>query len=213
MSRLSTSGRKRVATKNFVFPRGTKADPGDPKFPINDRPHARNALSRAGQKRTKLTKAERCKVVAAVCKKFPKLGLCETGKVSAKSALKRAGCVTLVRAAKKKKAAPKKTAAPKRSTRPGRWKADPRGGRSRTYRDAQGFTVHQWEMVPRGPKRYLYLYKPSAKPGEGLSIMATSLDDAKRQVEKSYQGTAYDLSKVRKATPAEIRSYANAYWD
>lgn len=87
MSRLTTKGRKRIKAHNFVFPDGTKADPGEPKFPIHDRAHARNALARAGYKKIKLNPKERCAVVQRVCRKFPRMGLCETGGVSKKSRL------------------------------------------------------------------------------------------------------------------------------
>ena len=41
MAKLSTSERKALPGKEFVFP-------GKRKFPIEDKTHARNALSRAG---------------------------------------------------------------------------------------------------------------------------------------------------------------------
>ena len=215
MSRLTSRGRSRISAKNFVFPKGTKAAKGEPKFPIHDRTHARSALSRAAQKRTKLTKAERCKVVAAVCKKFPKMGLCETGKVSAKSALK--GCPKLSTKGRKP-AASKKAAAPR---------APARRSRTRPVRSREIMTVERW-MKSNGfpttrtlgpiPKRDLYLYTPpGGRPGSGLAMFATSLADAKRQTEESYsrRGEPYDLKYVRRATKQEDRDYAAdmAKWD
>lgn len=76
MSKLTYKGRVRMRLWKFVFPKGTKAAPGEKKFPIHDVKHARQALSRAAQKRTKLTAAERCKVVSVVCKRFPNVGMC-----------------------------------------------------------------------------------------------------------------------------------------
>lgn len=73
MSKLTYRGRKRMAASKFVFPKGTKADPGKKKFPIPDLAHGRQALARAAQARTKLTQKERCKVVHAVCAKFKSL--------------------------------------------------------------------------------------------------------------------------------------------
>lgn len=71
--KLTYAARKKMAPGNFVFPKGTKAHPGEKKFPIPDLAHGRQALARAAQKRTKLTQDERCKVVRAVCRKFKSL--------------------------------------------------------------------------------------------------------------------------------------------
>lgn len=76
MAKISYRARKRMAPSKFVFPKGTKAQPGSKKFPIPDAKHARQALARAAQPRTKLTAKERCKVVKVVCKKFPSIGVC-----------------------------------------------------------------------------------------------------------------------------------------
>lgn len=76
MSKLTYRGRKRMSAGKFVFPKGTKAQPGSKKFPIHDAKHARQALSRAAQKRTKLTAAERCRVVKVVCSRYPNVGMC-----------------------------------------------------------------------------------------------------------------------------------------
>jgi hypothetical protein len=81
MAKLTKKSRARIKRGNFVFPDGTKADPGEGKFPIHDRKHAKNALSRAAGKKTKLEDKERCLVVSRVCHRFPALGLCETGTV------------------------------------------------------------------------------------------------------------------------------------
>lgn len=127
MSKLTKRGRSRISAKNFVFPNGTKAAKGEPKFPINNRAHARSALSRAAQKRTKLTKTERCKVVQKVCDKFPTVGLCKTNTVSKKSLFAKCNGVAVA------------VKGPK--------------GRKRTYKDAQGYTVNQWSAPKgRGPK-------------------------------------------------------------
>lgn len=74
--KLTSSQRKAMPSGQFVFPKGTKADPGKKKFPIHNVQHARSALSRASNKRVKLTQPERCKIVSAVCRKFPKVGMC-----------------------------------------------------------------------------------------------------------------------------------------
>ena len=74
--KLTAAQRKKMAPGQFVFPNGTKADPGKKKFPIHNVQHARSALSRASNKQVKLTGPERCKVMRAVCKKFPKVGMC-----------------------------------------------------------------------------------------------------------------------------------------
>lgn len=76
MSKLTYRGRKRLAPSKFVFPKGTKAAPGKKKFPIHDVKHARQALSRAAQKRSQLTAAERCRVVKVVCERYPNVGMC-----------------------------------------------------------------------------------------------------------------------------------------
>lgn len=73
MPRLTYRQRKRLRPSSFVFPLGTKAHPGKPEFPVEDRSHARAALSRAGQGRTRLTRQERCEVVAEVHRRHPDL--------------------------------------------------------------------------------------------------------------------------------------------
>lgn len=76
MAKITYARRKSMKATSFVFPKGTKAAPGKKKFPIHDKAHARQALSRAGQKKTKLTHKERCRVVKVVCKRYPDIGMC-----------------------------------------------------------------------------------------------------------------------------------------
>lgn len=73
---LTSAQRKAMPAGKFVFPKGTKADPGKKKFPIHNVQHARTALSRASNKKVHLTQGERCQVMRAVCKKYPKVGMC-----------------------------------------------------------------------------------------------------------------------------------------
>lgn len=63
MARLTTKGRKNIATKNFAGP--------DRSYPINDASHARNALSRVSQFGSPKVKAE---VRAKVHSKYPGIG-------------------------------------------------------------------------------------------------------------------------------------------
>jgi hypothetical protein len=60
---LSTKDRKKLSKKSFALP-------GKRKYPIPDKSHARNALSRVSQNGTPKEKA---KVRAAVFKRFPGL--------------------------------------------------------------------------------------------------------------------------------------------
>lgn len=76
MAKVTYARRKKMKGSSFVFPKGTKAAPGQKKFPIHDVKHARQALSRAAQRKSKLTDVERCQVVRAVCKKYPEVGVC-----------------------------------------------------------------------------------------------------------------------------------------
>lgn len=69
MSKLSYRKRQGLKSSDFVFPSKRK-------FPIHDRRHASAALSRAAQKKTKLTSRERCKVVAAVCSRYDDFPVC-----------------------------------------------------------------------------------------------------------------------------------------
>jgi hypothetical protein len=63
MANLTTKGRKRMKKDEFAIP-DKKA------YPINDKEHARNALSRVSQNGTP---AEKAKVRKAVYKKYPSL--------------------------------------------------------------------------------------------------------------------------------------------
>ena len=74
--KLTSAQRKAMPAGKFVFPKGTKADPGKKKFPIHNAQHARSALSRASNKNVHLTQGERCQVMRAVCKKYPQVGMC-----------------------------------------------------------------------------------------------------------------------------------------
>lgn len=76
--RLSYRRRKSLHERDFVFPKGTKSAPGVPGFPITNKAHAKAALSRAAQKKVRLTRAERCRVVKAVCsrRKFSHIAIC-----------------------------------------------------------------------------------------------------------------------------------------
>jgi hypothetical protein len=64
MGKLSTEARKAIPAKSF-------AEPDERKYPIENKAHARNALSRVSQSGTA---AEKNKVRAAVKKKYPSLG-------------------------------------------------------------------------------------------------------------------------------------------
>ena len=61
---LSTKDRKKLDKKSFALP-------GQRKYPIPDKAHARNALARVAQHGTP---AEQKKVRAAVKKRFPSIG-------------------------------------------------------------------------------------------------------------------------------------------
>lgn len=64
MAKLSTNERKEIPTKSY-------AEPDKRKYPIENKAHAKNALSRVTQFGTA---AEKAKVRAAVKKKYPSLG-------------------------------------------------------------------------------------------------------------------------------------------
>jgi hypothetical protein len=64
MAKLSSSARKKISKSDF-------AEPGKRAYPIEDRAHARNALSRVSQYGTP---AEKKQVRAAVAKKYPGMG-------------------------------------------------------------------------------------------------------------------------------------------
>ncbi|MGA8037658.1 MAG: hypothetical protein WA823_19610 [Candidatus Acidiferrales bacterium] len=63
MAKLTTKKRKSLSSKAFVFPKSRK-------FPIEDKAHARDALSRAAHKGGSVE----AKVRAAVRKKYPGIG-------------------------------------------------------------------------------------------------------------------------------------------
>jgi hypothetical protein len=67
---LSTKDRKKLKKKSFALP-------GKRKYPIPDKPHARNALARVAQHGTP---AEKKKVRAAVKSRFPSIGKAKTKK-------------------------------------------------------------------------------------------------------------------------------------
>ncbi len=64
MAKMTTSKRKRLGSSSF-------AEPGKRKYPINDKAHARNALSRVAANGTP---AEQKTVRAAVKRKYPSIG-------------------------------------------------------------------------------------------------------------------------------------------
>jgi len=64
MAKLRAKKRKRLGKKSFALP-------GKRKYPIHDKKHARNALSRVAQHGTA---AEKKRVRAAVHRKYPKIG-------------------------------------------------------------------------------------------------------------------------------------------
>ena len=64
MAKLKTTTRKSLSAKDF-------AEPDKRKYPIEDKAHARNALSRVAQSGTP---AEKAKVNRAVKKKYPSVG-------------------------------------------------------------------------------------------------------------------------------------------
>lgn len=63
MAKLTYQQRKRLPSGSFVFPK-------ERKYPIEDLPHARNALARVAQHGTP---SEIAKVRAAVYRKYPQL--------------------------------------------------------------------------------------------------------------------------------------------
>lgn len=63
MAKLTSAARNSLPSSSFVFPRTRK-------FPIEDRNHARNALSRAGAKGG----AVESRVRAAVHRRYPGIG-------------------------------------------------------------------------------------------------------------------------------------------
>ena len=64
MAKLTTKGRKRLKKKAFALPKSRK-------YPIHDKAHARNALSRVAQHGTP---AQKKAVRQAVKRRFPGIG-------------------------------------------------------------------------------------------------------------------------------------------
>lgn len=69
MAKLTTSGRDKIAGKNFAGP--------DRSYPIEDKSHARNALSRVAANGSPAVKAE---VRAKVAEKYPNIKQSGPGK-------------------------------------------------------------------------------------------------------------------------------------
>lgn len=67
MTELSYEAREKLPDSAFVFPK-------ERKYPIHNRRHAANALSRV---QTHGTPEEKRKVIAAVCKRYPSLPTCK----------------------------------------------------------------------------------------------------------------------------------------
>lgn len=81
--RLSTEERNALPASAFALP--------GRRFPIHDRAHAQNALSRVAQglKEGTLTKSEAAKVITAVCRKYSDFPTCSRRKSGRKVSPKR----------------------------------------------------------------------------------------------------------------------------
>jgi len=82
MARLTTTQRKRLPKSSYALPSKVKKGPTGAKktrgaYPINDKAHARNALSRVAQHGTP---AQKKTVKAKVCKKYPSIRSCKKGR-------------------------------------------------------------------------------------------------------------------------------------
>jgi hypothetical protein len=80
MARLSAAQRKKLPTKSFAVPAKAATPAGKAaggSYPIPDRAHARNALSRVAQHGSS---AEKAQVRAAVRRKYPGIGKTAKGK-------------------------------------------------------------------------------------------------------------------------------------
>lgn len=66
MPRLTSRGRKRIKRGNFAIPERRA-------YPIHDRAHARNALSRVSQHGSA---SEKRRVRRAVCRRYPSMPSC-----------------------------------------------------------------------------------------------------------------------------------------
>ena len=80
MAKLSAAGRAKIPASSFAIPAraksaGAKKQSGN--YPIPDRAHARNALSRVAQHGSS---AEKAQVRAAVRRKYPGIGKTAKGK-------------------------------------------------------------------------------------------------------------------------------------
>lgn len=69
--RNTQTGRARMSRSNFALPKGTGSKPGQDQYRIDDRAHARNALSRVAQHGTP---DEKRKVRRKVAAKYPGIG-------------------------------------------------------------------------------------------------------------------------------------------
>lgn len=74
MAKLTTKGRRKIAAKNFVFPKGKGPDTSKAQYPIHDKAHAINALSRGKQN---LSSGQYAVLKRKVCNKFPDLPACK----------------------------------------------------------------------------------------------------------------------------------------
>jgi uncharacterized protein DUF6582 len=70
MAKLTSKKRKRLKKSSFAIP-------GKKKYPIHDKAHARNALSRVAQHGSS---AQKKAVRAKVCKKYPGMSSCKKRK-------------------------------------------------------------------------------------------------------------------------------------
>lgn len=138
--------------------------------------------------------------------------------LSKKKAGVKARCETGPRRKTAKKAARKVTHRAPRKNKDGavigRWKADPRGGRSRVIVSKSGERINQWEPMapPKGRRTILYIYD-SGK--DSMSVRASSYVEARQKVEATCKkiGISCDLRRVRYAKKNEIRAEATAWTD
>lgn len=72
MAKLNASDRKSLPSNDFALPSTRSNSGGQGGYPINDKSHARNALSRVSQNGTPAQKAQ---VRAKVKAKYPSIGL------------------------------------------------------------------------------------------------------------------------------------------
>lgn len=86
MAKLSSQGRKQVKRSNYAVPKGSGSDPNRDQYPIHDKRHAQNALSRVSQHGTP---SEKSQVRRAVADKYPNVGQQGGGSKSSGSRRKR----------------------------------------------------------------------------------------------------------------------------